>query len=255
MGRHRNVAPHSAFTATHYEGLIPFGGIDEDCLSGGRGRHNTSDKKIRYLFGSVLPNTRPGALVRKVSIMSENTVIHGAVAAAEPSVREAALEAEDARRTLVAELAGLGATMAAAMDADPSFMPCGQAFGVVIDGLAAAAASTSAVELGALSEVVRARSEHVAAHRGVSQGSAADVRHAMGEASGKPTMRAHLLAELMGIALAAQRGMSLGVMSDEVNELLVRGLDALSYGEDTEYVVECLANCASASAHAFALVA
>lgn len=192
---------------------------------------------------------------RKVPVMVDGKIVHGAVEQAEASVRTQVLEAEEARRSLVAELAGLGATMAGAMDADPSFMPCGHAFADVIDGLAAAAASTNAVELDALADAVRARSEHVAEHRGVSQDDAADVRRALGEASGKPTMRAHLLSALMGIALAAQRGMALGAMSDEVNELLVRGLAALSVGEDTEYVLECLGGCSSAAARAFALVA
>lgn len=187
--------------------------------------------------------------------MAEQKIEHGAVEAADPSVREQLLRAEEARRTLVAELAGLGATMTAAIAATPGFMPCGHAFGVVIDGLAAAAASTDVAELENLARAARERSEHVAAHRGVSQGSAADVRRAMGQSAGKPTMRARLLVDLMGIALAAQRGMAAGVMSDEVDLLLINGLDALSYGEDTDYVEECLRRSASAAAHALALVA
>lgn len=187
--------------------------------------------------------------------MADKMISHGSVEAADPSVRENLLKAEAARRALVAELAGLGATMTAAMAATPGFMPCGHAFGVVIDGLAAAAASTDVAELENLTCAVRERSEHVAAHRGVSQGDAADVRRAMGQSAGKPTLRARLLVDLMGIALSAQRGMAVGSLSEEVNVLLVNGLDALSYGEDSEYVQECLERSASAAARALALVA
>lgn len=185
--------------------------------------------------------------------MADTVIEHGNVDAADERVRAEMCEAEEARRELVAELAGLGATMTAAMNANPGFVPCGHAFAVVIDGLAAAAASIDAAELRALSQAARNRSEHVAAHRGVSQGDAAAVRHAMGDAAGKPTLRAHLLAELMGIALAAQRGMAMGAMCDEVDVALINGLDALSYGEDSEYVRECMARCGSIAARAFAL--
>lgn len=192
---------------------------------------------------------------RKVPTMAEQMVSHGAVEPTDPRVREELLRAEDARRVLVSELAGLGATMTSAMNADPGFMPCGHAFGVVADGLAAAASSTDVAELEALTQAVRERSAHVAAHRGVSQGDAADVRRAMGQSAGVPTMRALLLVELMGIGLAAQRGLAMGAFSDEVNILMVNGLDALSYGEDSEYVHECLVRCSSAAARALALVA
>lgn len=187
--------------------------------------------------------------------MADNTVEHGTVEEAPAEVRDGLVRAEEARRVLVAELAGLGVTMTAAMDAHPGFVPCGHAFAVVIDGLAGAATATAAAELEALAEAARARSEHVAAHRGVSQGDAAYVRTAMGKAAGVATMRAHLLAELMGIALAAQRGMAMGTMSNEVNVYLVNSLAALAAGEDTENVHECLMRSSAAAAQAFSLVA
>lgn len=185
--------------------------------------------------------------------MEEHRIDHGEIDRAGGDARERLAEAERARRALVAELSGLGATMTAAINAEPGFMPCGRAFAVVIDGLSAAAASDDPGELARLAAAARERSEHVSAHRGVSRGDAASVRAAMGQSAGRPTLRAALLAGIMGIALAARRGMAAGEMSDEVNLLLVNALDALSYGEDSEYVQECIGRCSAVAARAFAL--
>ena len=125
------------------------------------------------------------------------------------------------RGQLVAELVGLGSTMCAAMDAMPGFVPCGHAFGVVIEGLAASAASTSAAELAAVTADVRGRSEHVSDHRGVPQGKAVDVMAAPGGCASE------VLSLVQVAALTALPAMQAGVMSDELDVALVRALSAL----------------------------
>lgn len=131
--------------------------------------------------------------------------------------------ADELRSRLVAELCGLGATMTAAMDAVPGFVPCGHAFGVVIEGLRATVASNDEVELTSLVEAVHERSEHVCAHRGVPQGQACAPDVSAPES-------ALLLAALRGIAADAYEGMRRGNMEDSVNILLVNALAALGAG-------------------------
>lgn len=147
-------------------------------------------------------------------------VPHGPV---EASV-EGAARANALRAQLTAELCGLGATMTAAMDAAPGFVPCGHAFGVVIEGLRATVASDDEAELAELAQAVHDRSEHVSAHRGVPQGQACAPDVSTPEA-------ALLLAALRGIVADAYAGMQRGKMDDDVNILLVNALAAL--GADT----------------------
>lgn len=163
--------------------------------------------------------------------MSEN-IQHGAVAGTDDANLRAQIE-EVARcqDELVAELVGLGATMSAAMDALPGFVPCGHAFGVVIEGLNASAGHFDPAYIRQLTEAVRARSEHVSDHRGVPQGKVVDVRSALGSQDRIAAMRAQLLVSLQGIAPHAMRAMELGVMSDDVDVVLARGLAALGNGE------------------------
>ncbi len=125
------------------------------------------------------------------------------------------------RGQLAAELVGLGSTMCAAMDAMPGFVPCGHAFGVVLEGLAAGAASVSAEELAGITADVKARSEHVSDHRGVAQGEAVDIL-AGTDAEARVTF-----AIIQVAALQALPAMEAGVMSDELDVALVRALAAL----------------------------
>ena len=94
--------------------------------------------------------------------MTEHSIQHGPVTAS-------ATEADGAqglRDQLMAELCGLGATMTAAMAAQPGFVPCEHAFGVVVEGLEVAVSSSDESCLSEVAEDVRARNEHVSAHRG-----------------------------------------------------------------------------------------
>lgn len=159
---------------------------------------------------------------------------HGTVAGTDDAELAARIhEVAVLQDELLAELVGLGATMSAAMDALPGFVPCGHAFGVVIEGLAACAGRFEPDYLRQLIEAVRARSEHVSDHRGVAQGVAKPVRAELASAAGdeasgqEAALRASLLAALLGIAPYAQRAMELGVMSDDVDVALARGLAAL----------------------------
>lgn len=151
--------------------------------------------------------------------MQDSTIQHGPVAAsAEKPGAAAAKQAE-----LVAQLCGLGATMSNAMQAVPGFVPCGHAFGVVIEGLFAATACADATQLDAYIEAVAARSEHVSAHRGVPQGAAAAPVLDTPEA-------ALLFSAIRGIAADAYAAMELGRMDDDVDVLLANALAALGAG-------------------------
>lgn len=159
--------------------------------------------------------------------MTDHSIQHGPVAAS-------ATEADGAqglRDQLMAELCGLGATMTAAMAAQPGFVPCEHAFGVVIEGLEAAVSSSDEFRLSEVAEDVRARSEHVSAHRGVPMGTAQMPAPATPEA-------ALLLAALRGIAADAACAMRLGRMDQDVDVFLVNALAALGAGDASHALLE-----------------
>lgn len=159
--------------------------------------------------------------------MTDHSIQHGSVAAS-------ATEADGAqglRDQLMAELCGLGATMTAAMAAQPGFVPCEHAFGVVIEGLEAAVSSSDESRLSKVAEDVRARSEHVSAHRGVPMGTAQMPAPATPEA-------ALLLAALRGIAADAACAMRLGRMDQDVDVFLVNALAALGAGDASHALLE-----------------
>lgn len=159
--------------------------------------------------------------------MTDHSIQHGSVAAS-------ATEADGAqglRDQLMAELCGLGATMTAAMAAQPGFVPCEHAFGVVIEGLEAAVSSSDESRLSEVAEDVRARSEHVSAHRGVPMGTA------QMPAPATP-VAALLLAALRGIAADAACAMRLGRMDQDVDVFLVNALAALGAGDASHALLE-----------------
>ena len=159
--------------------------------------------------------------------MTDHSIQHGPVAAS-------AIEADGAqglRDQLMAELCGLGATMTAAMAAQPGFVPCEHAFGVVIEGLEAAVSSSDESRLSEVAEDVRARSEHVSAHRGVPMGTAQMPAPATPEA-------ALLLAALRGIAADAACAMRLGRMDQDVDVFLVNALAVLGAGDASHALLE-----------------
>lgn len=159
--------------------------------------------------------------------MTEHSIQHGPVTAS-------ATEADGSqglRDQLMAELCGLGATMTAAMAAQPGFVPCEHAFGVVIEGLEAAVSSSDESCLSEVAEDVRARSEHVSAHRGVPMGMAQMPAPATPEA-------ALLLAALRGIAADAACAMRLGRMDQDVDVFLVNALAALGAGDASHALLE-----------------
>lgn len=159
--------------------------------------------------------------------MTDHSIQHGPVTAS-------ATEADGVqglRDQLMAELCGLGATMTAAMAAQPGFVPCEHAFGVVIEGLEAAVSSSDESCLSEVAEDVRARSEHVSAHRGVPMGTAQMLAPATPEA-------ALLLAALRGIAADAACAMRLGRMDQDVDVFLVNALAALGAGDASHALLE-----------------
>lgn len=159
--------------------------------------------------------------------MTEHSIQHGPVTAS-------ATEADGVqglRDQLMAELCGLGATMTAAMAAQPGFVPCEHAFGVVIEGLEAAVSSSDESRLSEVAEDVRARSEHVSAHRGVPMGTAQIPAPATPEA-------ALLLAALCGIAVDAACAMRCGRMDQDVDVFLVNALAALGAGGASHALLE-----------------
>lgn len=159
--------------------------------------------------------------------MTDHSIQHGPVTVS-------ATEADGAqglRDQLMAELCGLGATMTAAMSAQPGFVPCEHAFGVVIEGLEAVVSSSDESCLSEVAEDVRARSEHVSAHRGVPMGTAQMPAPATPEA-------ALLLAALRGIAADAACAMRLGRMDQDVDVFLVNALAALGAGDASHALLE-----------------
>lgn len=159
--------------------------------------------------------------------MTEHSIQHGPVTAS-------ATEADGVqglRDQLMAELCGLGATVTAAMAAQPGFVPCEHAFGVVIEGLEAAVSSSDESRLSEVAEDVRARSEHVSAHRGVPMGTAQIPAPATPEA-------ALLLAALCGIAADAACAMRCGRMDQDVDVFLVNALAALGAGGASHALLE-----------------
>lgn len=151
--------------------------------------------------------------------MSQAPIQHGPVAATTEQPSAAAAK----QAQLTAQLCGLGATMTNAMAAVPGFVPCGHAFGVVIEGLFAATACADAAQLDAYIEAIAARSEHVSAHRSVDQGAVA--------APALDTPEAALLfSAIRGIAADAYAAMQLGRMDDDVDVLLANALAALGAG-------------------------
>lgn len=159
--------------------------------------------------------------------MTDHSIQHGPVTA---STTEAD-GVQGLRDQLMAELCGLGATMTAAMVAQPGFVPCEHAFGVVIEGLEAAVSSSDESCLSEVAEDVRARSEHVSAHRGVPMGTAQMPAPATPEA-------ALLLAALRGIAADAARAMRLGRMDQDVDVFMVNALAALGAGDASHALLE-----------------
>ena len=159
--------------------------------------------------------------------MTDHSIQHGPITAS-------ATEADGVqglRDQLMAELCGLGATMTAAMAAQPGFVPCEHAFGVVIEGLEAAVSSSDESCLSEVAEDVRARSEHVSAHRGVPMGTAQMPAPATPEA-------ALLLAALRGIAADAACAMRLGRMDQDVDAFLANALAALGAGDASHALLE-----------------
>ncbi len=148
-----------------------------------------------------------------------NPVQHGPVEATE-STRPALYAKRD---ELLAELCGLGATMSSAMAAVPGFVPCGHAFGVVVDGLYASVACGSEDQLDQIIASVHDRSEHVSGHRGVPMGAVAAPKDDTAES-------ALLLAALRGMAADAYCAMELGRMDDDVDVFLANALAALGAG-------------------------
>ena len=159
--------------------------------------------------------------------MTEHSIQHGPVTA---SATEADW-AQGLRDQLMAELCGLGVTMTAAMAAQPGFVPCEHAFGVVIEGLEAAVSSSDESCLSEGAEDVRARSEHVSTHRGGPMGTAQMPAPATPEA-------ALLLAALRGIAVDAARAMRCGHMDQDVDVFMVNALAALGAGDASHALLE-----------------
>lgn len=133
-----------------------------------------------------------------------------------------AREKEALRHLLAAELVSLATTMCDAMDANPGFVPCGHAFGVVIEGLECTAFDAKPEVLREQAEKVHARSEHVAKHRGVPEGPVTDPYGAWC-VRGREAL-AEAFSNIQKAALAVEDN---GVDIEEVNVALIRVLAGL----------------------------
>lgn len=127
----------------------------------------------------------------------------------------------DLQNELAGATVALGATITAAMDDVPGFVPCGTPSQVVTGALAAAGAEEAPADLAARVQQVHGFVEHVADHRGVAPHADTDVK------SISPAAR-QLLEALLGFAAAADAE---GVTPDEA-EWLYRSLAAVESGDD-----------------------
>ena len=122
------------------------------------------------------------------------------------------------------ELAGatvaLGATITAAMDDAPGFVPCGTPAQVVLDALNAAGAAEPAADLPQQVAQVRGFVEHVSGHRGVAAHAGTDV--AALSPAGK-----QLLDALLAFAASANAE----ALSADATSWLYRSLAALETGD------------------------
>lgn len=123
------------------------------------------------------------------------------------------------------ELAGatvaLGATITAAMDDAPGFVPCGTPAQVVLDALNAASVAEPEADLPQRVAQVRGFVEHVSGHRGVPAHAGTDV--AVLSPTGK-----QLLDALFGFAASANAE----TLSQDATSWLYRSLAALETGDD-----------------------
>lgn len=126
------------------------------------------------------------------------------------------------------ELAGatvaLGATITAAMDDVPGFVPCGTPAQVVLDALVAAGAAEPATDLAQRVAQVRGFVEHVSGHRGVPA-------HAGTDITALSPVGKQLLDALFSFAASANAES----LSPDATSWLYRSLAALE-GNDDEKV-------------------
>lgn len=126
------------------------------------------------------------------------------------------------------ELAGatvaLGATITAAMDDVPGFVPCGTPAQVVLDALVAAGAAEPATDLAQRVAQVRGFVEHVSGHRGVPA-------HAGTDVTALSPVGKQLLDALFSFAASANAES----LSPDATSWLYRSLAALE-GNDDEKV-------------------
>ncbi len=127
----------------------------------------------------------------------------------------------DLQNELAGATVALGATITAAMDDVPGFVPCGTPSQVVTGALAAAGTEEAPADLAARVQQVHGFVEHVADHRGVASHADTDVKSISSAAR-------QLLEALLGFAAAADAE---GVTPDEA-EWLYRSLAAVESGDD-----------------------
>ena len=127
----------------------------------------------------------------------------------------------DEQLELAGATVGLGATISAAMDAAPGFVPCGTPAEVVIGALREAGSAEPPADIAAGIQKVRGLTGHVSEHCGVPAHEGTDVA-AVSEA-GKG-----LLDELLGFAAASDAA----ALGPDDAAWLYRSLAALESGDD-----------------------
>ncbi|MEE8703973.1 MAG: hypothetical protein SOH58_03035 [Olsenella sp.] len=127
----------------------------------------------------------------------------------------------DLQNELAGATVALGATITAAMDDVPGFVPCGTPSQVVTGALVATGADEAPADLAARVQQVHGFVDHVADHRGVEP-------HADTDVTALSPAGRQLLEALLGFSASADAD---GVTPDEA-EWLYRSLAAVESGDD-----------------------
>ena len=145
--------------------------------------------------------------------------IHGAVTAVSDAEFKELVSLSQAQAELLAQTAGLAITLSNAMEAVAGFIPCGHAFSELFVGL-----KLSFGDVQMALDGVRARAEHVSAHRGVDKGEPFDLIAAMKAYTATAAKLSQLVANLHVLASLAERAQRLGSTDDTLNKAIAVSL-------------------------------
>lgn len=150
--------------------------------------------------------------------------IHGAVTAVSDAEFKELVSLSQAQAELLAQTAGLAITLSNAMEAVAGFIPCVHAFSELFVGLKLSFGDAEIKDVQMALDGVRARAEHVSAHRGVDKGEPFDLIAAMKAYTATAAKLSQLVANLHVLASLAERAQRLGSTDDTLNKAIAVSL-------------------------------